>query len=751
MIIASSLTPDTQALLDRLQSALADFRADPADTNRQRALSDARRQLAEALAVLPKRETQGDFARAALGIIRKFSQHAAQDIPVSEGTLAWASEKARSGPAGLLAAMTLVSAAQLPAAPTFDDVPDWLWGDYATWLFAAPGDTYDASNTNRVNQLRSLTRWIERNPAAQCVREASNAYLTSPAVIDRTLSNDELALRGRILSALFLRNVTRYASTPLPRDGRPLKIGFIAQNFAPTNEAQSLRPLFELSDFSRTETHLFTLEPADDAFAQLCITRGHTLQTLPSSADEQLSILRAVGLDVLIYFRDRLVQSMGDITRLALHRIAPLQVAYSPSGKITGLPEIDLVMAPRSTAPAPAANIGERIGVLPLDMPVYVIRPAPEPTDDFSRQALGIADDTTVYVSAIDGMVATETRRAWARILAETPGSILILQQTEQPLDAQASAAVAQSFIKTLAEAGVAADRFALSDFRDRAEMLATLRLGDVYLEPLANAAQRWTAEALALGLPVIAGLHSAPLLKAANAPEWIARDSAEYIRAAIHAGTHAEERRQAATQIRETVENYAEFTDTLGATDACCALLETVYDGLHASGHAIFRRSSALITVPVADNSAELLQSGQAALDAEDSYQASLLAADILKSTPCDANARLLYGRSLLKQGNAPRALAYLLPAVQLTPSNASGWYSLAQALHMDLQTADAIGALETCLRLDDSHTDAWLLLAELAENAGALDLVRDAVAALKQLSPNHPQVADLAQRFAN
>ena len=94
----------------------------------------------------------------------------------------------------------------------------------------------------------------------------------------------------------------------------------------------------------------------------------------------------------------------------------------------------------------------------------------------------------------------------------------------------------------------------------------------------------------LALGLPVIATPLSAPLMKAANAPEWIACDATEFIRTAVHALTHSDERRQAAQQIRETVENYTEFSDTLAATDACTALLETIYDELATAGHARFR-----------------------------------------------------------------------------------------------------------------------------------------------------------------
>ncbi len=745
MTIASSLTPESQALLDGLQQALASFRADPTSSDHQRALSDARRQLAEALAPLSKRDTQGEFARSAIQLIGDLHRQGAQDIPVGEETIAWAAEKAATGPAGLLAAMTLVSASQLQQAPLLDDVPDGLWGVYTAWLFASAASPF----AQRAKHLGALARWIERNPGAQCVREAADAFLASETLNDRTLSTEELALRGRILSSLFLRNVTRYASTPLPREGRPLKIGFVVHTFAPTSEAQNLRPFFEHADPARAEIHLFAFEPADDSFAQLSASRGHALQTLPSSTQDQLQVLRGPHLDVLVFFRDRLTSSLNDLTRLALHRIAPLQVAYSPSGKTTGLPEIDVVLSPRSTATDSDNRTGERFGVLPLDAPAFMLQPAPESTEDFSRQALGIADDTPVLVAAINGPVPAETRRAWARILAETPGSLLIVQQTENPLDPQTSAAVTTAFSQTLAEFGIAADRFALSDFRSHPEMLAILRLGDLYLEPLTDTDPRWTAEALALGLPVIAAPLSAPLLKAANAPEWIARDATDFIRTAVHALTHADERHQAAQQIRETVENYTEFSDTLAATDACTALLEITYDELVTAGHARFHKNSAAFVISLLANADETLRSGQAALEAGDTYQAGLFAAELLKANPRDTAARLLYGRCLFNEGNTARAITYLLATVQTTPDNAGAWYTLAQALHLNLQTSEAISALETCLRLDEAHTDAWLLLAELAESAGAIDLARDALEALKQLSPEHPQVAALAERL--
>jgi cytochrome c-type biogenesis protein CcmH/NrfG len=56
--------------------------------------------------------------------------------------------------------------------------------------------------------------------------------------------------------------------------------------------------------------------------------------------------------------------------------------------------------------------------------------------------------------------------------------------------------------------------------------------------------------------------------------------------------------------------------------------------------------------------------------------------------------------------------------------------------------QPAEAIQALETCLRMDSHNVEALFMLLELCEAIGATEMARDILQCLQQMAPTDPRV---------
>src|SRR5262249_57105976 len=121
----------------------------------------------------------------------------------------------------------------------------------------------------------------------------------------------------------------------------------------------------------------------------------------------------------------------NDITLLALHRLARIQVAGVCSCTATGMRNVDYYLSGRLSEPSDAqAHYTERL--LMVDGPAHCYDFAGEaasaPTQPLSRQDLGIPDDAVVFVSGANFYkILPELDEIWMRILAAVPASRLLL------------------------------------------------------------------------------------------------------------------------------------------------------------------------------------------------------------------------------------------------------------------------------------------------------------------------------------
>jgi predicted O-linked N-acetylglucosamine transferase (SPINDLY family) len=126
----------------------------------------------------------------------------------------------------------------------------------------------------------------------------------------------------------------------------------------------------------------------------------------------------------------------------------------------------------------------------------------------------------------------------WGRIFAALPEAQLVLK--DGTCD---DAAVRQQLLARLGAAGIAAERVRILGHSQHAEHLRIYQEIDAGLDPFPQNGGISTAEALAMGVPVvslfgttISSRITCSMLAVLGTPEWVARTESEYVRIAVQA-----------------------------------------------------------------------------------------------------------------------------------------------------------------------------------------------------------------------
>jgi len=303
---------------------------------------------------------------------------------------------------------------------------------------------------------------------------------------------------------------------------------------------------------------------------------------------------------------------------------------------------------------------------------------------------------------------------------------------------------------------GVAAERVSLFPVRDAGPEHGRnlLALADVYLDGAPANEFVWAVEAIVLGRAVVTtgGAHRLPapalvqILESCGLGGLVAADPEAYVSLAAKLGQDVATRASWSARCQSAIDATPAFLDTLAASDAFGALLETAFDELVALGPTQFRAQREPLRCFAPPDVSEAIAAGEVALAAGDYETAGAEAVLALRAEPTNLAARILRGRALLPMGDTARAITYLLAAVGSGSNDAAVWLALATALRQNGQAKDAIHALETALRLDRSCVEGWLMLLDMAESAGVPELAEDARTVLREVAPDDPRVFAMA-----
>lgn len=749
--------------MQRLRSALTACESQTVVPSVWEELRAALREASRACAKLPLQQVNSPLVSEARFLVRAAAAAGATEVGISEQDLCDArAALARDWP-GLLAAMLLAPAWQLPEAPRLASVPDWMWGEYVAWLFTQPRsftipDLARRIAVQRLPHLEDLNNWVGRNAGSATVRAAVEAYLDALAVQPGPDAGGRRAaeLRGLILKRFLVRNEDRDYNPPIsPRAGRLLHVGFIGRDFGSNPDTFAALANFELLDPAGFEVSLFSLRDSDTTEARHCERRVKHLSRLPGDLPGQVRELRAAQLDVVVFCGD-VGARFDDITRLALQRVAPLQVVNHRTGQTSGLPEIDLyVSGAQPATPEAAAAFTERLGLLRGPAHSYAFpRNTGTGTPSCTREELGLPVEAMLFAAVVTPAgVGFETCRAWAALLAKTPGSrlaVVLVSPDENPVPSPARFCL--SFEAPFVAAGVDTNRIAIFPVPAGSPELTRnlLQVADIFLDALSGSEPVWVAEALALGLPALALSQplnadrdgAAHLLRSIALTELIAASETAYVETGVALAAAADRRAALRTRLKETLDLGPLFLDTLAAGDALGALLETAYDELAALDRRAFRAGREPLLCFSADNLTAELEAGFAAQAAGDTATAAFEANLALRADPANPRVRHLRAQVLLAEGKPARAVDYLMAALPHYVDDKEFWLLLAQSLRQNNQLPQAIEALDSCLRIDGKQVEPLLMLMELAEGVGAPDIAREALQCLQEIAPEDHRV---------
>ena len=397
-----------ETLLNEARRVLAAYAEQPGDAGIWQQLLTTRRKIAAAIVALPTAQKMGPVIDEVFGALHDFEEAGVADQPVAAEDLAQVEDFRKRNWPGLLASMLLVPAWQWPSAPVLDAVQPWLWAEYTRWLFYTPKafaacGQASAYAAHYLKRLEELAGWGTRNRGSAAVREALQAF-ASHANGARLLSDTGslrrlFELRGKILS-IASGLAPQDELMPLPREGRRLRVAFIADNFGPQAGTYATLPRFEQLDPVRFEVILFAREMTDTTIEGHCKKHAAAFHILPTDFEAQVSAIRDANLDVLV-FSTNLSTEFSGLAPLALRRLAPLQVASQGTLATAGLAEIDLYVSGEfdEIAASPEHYV-ERLGLLPGAAHAFNFEAdRQEPSSTWVRAALSLPEDAVVFVT----------------------------------------------------------------------------------------------------------------------------------------------------------------------------------------------------------------------------------------------------------------------------------------------------------------------------------------------------------------
>jgi len=310
---------------------------------------------------------------------------------------------------------------------------------------------------------------------------------------------------------------------------RKLRIGYVSPDFRNHPVGRFLLPLLSHHDRERFEIFCYSdVRRPDSTTAQL-ETCAATWRDTAGIPDEALAAqIRDDRIDILI---DLTMHMEGNRLLVFARKPAPVQVTYLAYCGTTGLPAIDYrISDPYLDPPGSDESIyAER--TIRLSKTYWCYAPPPEAPD---VGPLPMTQNQYVTFGCLNNFskVTPAAQELWRKILAQTPGSRLILSAHEGAHRAR----VADLF----AEANIDPARIEFTGVLPFADYLAQYNRIDIALDPIPYPGGTTTLDALCMGVPVITLPGSTAVSRAGvsilsnlGMPELIARSPEDYVQIA--------------------------------------------------------------------------------------------------------------------------------------------------------------------------------------------------------------------------
>ena len=485
----------------------------------------------------------------------------------------------------LVAAMFFLHPHQLPLNIDIQKIPPWLVNDYMKFTLNAPRMFREMGEADAY--CRYAARWIDdlhnsilANPNIELWRNiglfVTQALNAVPLYFNTSNLRNICRKRARIME-FVLQGLGNQLDYKFPvRPARPkLRLGLLALHFLPQTETFATLPAYRHLDRSCFEIILYSLQSTGHPLEQFCASHADRFVTLPQQLPQQVKAIRGDHLDLLLIATNVTAVTNG-ITCLALHRLAPVQIASVCSCVTTGMRNVDCYISGRLAEPASDAQSHYTERLFMVDGPAHCYDFGSEqllpPTRAFVRKDFGISENTVVFISGANFFkIIPEMEEAWMCILAATPNSKLLLY----PFNPNwASDYPVASFFDRLAAAmsrhGISPDRLLVFGVTlNRADILERLRFADIYLDSYPFSGATSLLDPLMVGLPAVVmdgssfrTLVASSLLRELEVNELIATDSQSYIKLACRLASDRNLRMQLRERILQKMRGTPKFLD---------------------------------------------------------------------------------------------------------------------------------------------------------------------------------------------
>lgn len=318
--------------------------------------------------------------------------------------------------------------------------------------------------------------------------------------------------------------------------GEKIRVGYLSSDFFPSHATMRLLgDVLRRHDQSRFEIVLFCTTPArlvDDPVRLAARSSWGEIVDLNGLDDaEAAAKICARNIDILVDLKGHTAHSRVSILN---HGPAPVQLTWLGfPGSVIDI-DLDYVIGDRFVLPDTSKPFYQEKfcrlpeSYQPNDPTARVLPPAS------NRAEWGLPEDRFVFSSFnASAKISRETVDLWARILRETPNSVLWVMCKTAEMEA--------NLRKRFAERGVDPNRMIATAGAPYGEHIARVQLADLALDTFPCNGHTTTSDMLWAGLPVLAkrGQHfasrvSESLLNAIGLPELIAETDDDFVKLGI-------------------------------------------------------------------------------------------------------------------------------------------------------------------------------------------------------------------------
>lgn len=555
-------------------------------------LRQQRHQLAQRWLNLPLEQLEASYAGGLGQAHRTLLSHELRYAPLTPAEQGFIEPlitalTAQSNPVQSLLALMLYRAAyQLPDR-WFEPItiPSWLVNDYLAYMQAIPQFFQVVGESEQYAQYLNhwftfIHRKIHQNPNSASWQ--SVAAVVAEAVFGPIYFND-LNLKGTFvkwaaITEFSLQNqgyeLHQYGP-PRPIHRHKIRLGILNKSYGPDSETFSTLPFYEYLDHEQFEVILYAESSQDHPLEGYCRSRCDQFVQLPPDLQEAVQRIRNDDLDILLLGVNISVGNKST-ARLAMHRLARVQISSHSSPVTSGINNIDYYISGALTTPVERfqSQYSEKLVNLVGPSCCYRFPPIEKQpiAEPFDRNDWNIDEDTVVFISGANFYkLIPELRITWTQILAAVPKSVLVLYPFSAWSSRYPVSAFQQHMAALFAEYEIAPSRLIIQDpIPNREQVKQLLQVADVYLDAYPFTGVTSMIDPLEMGLPIVVQTgHSLrsrqgpALLKAIDLTDLIAEDERGYIEIATSLGQQSELRQQYRTLIQQKMVATPSFLDS--------------------------------------------------------------------------------------------------------------------------------------------------------------------------------------------